>query len=52
MNKKVNISFEGFPELPGLPNIEGVEKLTDDKKIEIMLLKGLFAISKIEKYSV
>ena len=48
MNKKVNLSFEGFPELPDLPNIEGVEKMTDDEKIEIMLLKGLFAISKIE----
>ncbi|GEM_PF-5087335 len=48
MIEKVNISFEGFPELPPLPNCDDVEELTDDEKIDIMLLMGLFEISKIE----
>ena len=48
MSEKVNISFEGFPELPDLPNCEDVENLTNEEKMEVMLLIGLFRISKIE----
>ena len=47
--KKFSVSFEGFPDLPDLPNCDGTEKLTHDEKIEVMLLIGLFKISKIEE---
>jgi hypothetical protein len=47
--KKCRVSFEGFPDLPDLPNCGGTEKLTHDEKIEVMLLIGLFKISKIEE---
>ena len=47
--KKFSVKFEGFPDLPDLPNCEGKEKLTHDEEIEVLLLIGLFTISKIEE---
>ena len=47
--KKFSVNFAGFPELPDLPNCDGTAKLTHDEKIEVMLLIGLFKISKIEE---
>ena len=47
--KKFSVKFEGFPDLPDLPNCDGTAKLTHDEKIEVMLLIGLFKISKIEE---
>lgn len=50
MNEKVNISFEGFPELPDVRNFYDVDEefFTDDMVYETTLLIMLFRISKIE----